>query len=747
MSKLAQISLRLLGAFAVEADVGRPLALSIRSKKARALLAYLAMKPDYRARREELATLLWGDNPDALARQSLRQCLNSLRQDLSVAAEALIVDREAVGLNAQLIGVDARKFLLLARSAAPDELAAAAQLWHGAFLSDLTLDIEEFDAWQRQEADRLAGAAAGVFEARSRHADAGGDGAHAIAAAELLVALEPTREDRQRAALKLVARYQGREAALSRVKQLTDLLRTELGVAPEAATRSLVEAIKRGDFESAPAPEQSVALSTVKLIALPDMAQSLAQDIAPLLLPVAVPSTLPAVAVPRDVVPAALPFWRRPMRAASWRVLAVVAVGAIAIAVGLKWWWPANPPRNQAIAVLPFSADGTAQSDDPAFARALTHNVIGYLSRFGNLRVISEQTSEAYAGHQTDVARLMDFGVRYAIVGHVDGNDSALKINLQLVDTMTRTNVWSDQLQRQRGDAATVADEASRGIARMLAIQIGRLSALRITTDPNAQLTLGELMERGYLVLDRGTRKENLVAAMKSFDAALQRNPRYLPARLAVARIHITATMNFIDLDPAPDLRQDEQLLNETLARFPNSVAALYSLALLQKHRHQYQAALQSFQRCLEINPSFLPAQGQLGDMLTRLGQPQQGLDQVLQTIRAATPNDPTVGYWDLFAAEAELELGHDQAALDWALRANTFMPSSALVQAWLASIYATAGDKANAAKYVAALAKMAPGRIHRFLDRPVDVTGDDNGRREPRILNGLRLALGETPG
>jgi DNA-binding SARP family transcriptional activator len=220
MSKLSHVTLRLLGGFAIEANVGRPIAISIRSRKARALLAYLALKPDYRARREELATLFWGDNPDALARHSLRQCLILLRQDLCLASEILIVDRETIGLRTQFVSVDARRFMSLARSAAPDELAQAVELWRGAFLPDLALDIEEFDTWHRHEAERLATAAAAVFEALCRNADANGDGERAIAAAEWLVALEPTREDRQRTALMLFARHEGREAALSRAKRL-----------------------------------------------------------------------------------------------------------------------------------------------------------------------------------------------------------------------------------------------------------------------------------------------------------------------------------------------------------------------------------------------------------------------------------------------------------------------------------------------------------------------------------------------
>jgi DNA-binding SARP family transcriptional activator len=232
------------------------------------------MKPDYRARREELATLFWGDNPDALARHSLRQCLISLRQDLCLASEILMVDREAIGLRAQFLSVDARRFMSLARSAGPNGLTQAAELWQGAFLPDLALDIEEFDTWHRQEADRLIAVAADVFEALCRNADANGDGERAIAAAERLVALEPTREDRQRTALKLFARHKGREAALSRAKLLTDLLRSDLGVSPEAATRALIDAIKRGDFEPAHAPdlERLAVQSVAKPAGLPDAA-------------------------------------------------------------------------------------------------------------------------------------------------------------------------------------------------------------------------------------------------------------------------------------------------------------------------------------------------------------------------------------------------------------------------------------------------------------------------------------------
>lgn len=756
MTKLCTVTLHLLGSFAIEADVGRAIPISVRGKKPQALLAYLAMRPDFQAKREELATLFWGDNPDMLARHSLRQCLNSVRGDLCAASEILLVDREVIGLRAPLLRVDARAFTSLAVAGRTEDLVEAAALWRGSFLADLALDVEEFDLWRGREADRLAGTAAGVFDALCRNAEASGDGEAAIAAAERAVGLDPTREDRQRRALALLARYRGRDVALTRAKSLVDLLRNELDVAPEPATRSLIEEIKRGAFartppREAPAPAvQNVVQPAAASVGAPEPPPIVPAPSEPEPAPESAPSPEPlaaaAVPVPAGDHPPPPPFWRRLHPAGLWAglgVLAIAVVGALTFAYGPQSPRLAGAPRlNQGVVVLPFAFDNQARSEDATFARALTHGMIGYLSRFAGLRVISEPTSEFYRDRPFDPSLIAQLGVRYAVVGHVSSQDNGRRIDVELIDTASRTNVWSDNLQRGQDDTTPSADDAARGMARMVAIEINNLTTLRTRDKPRAQLTTRELVARGYWALQRGNTRENLTAALSWFNEALQREPHNQAALLAVARVQVSGTMNFIDLDPSPDFAATERVLNEALRKYPNSITALYSMALLQKHRRDYEASLRLLQRCLEINPSFLSAQGQMGDVLTRLGQPEKGLEQILQTIHAATPNDPALGYWYLFAAEAELELGHDQEALTWALRADTFMPGSPLVEVWLASIYATVGDKANAAKYVAALTKAAPERMRAFLERR---PGDpDPNWRGLKIFKGLRLALSE---
>jgi DNA-binding SARP family transcriptional activator len=168
MAKATKISLRLFGPFAIEAQGARAIPLRVASRRGRALIAYLAMQPRYRASREHLATLLWGRNGGIQARQSLRQCIASLRRDLHRVAGLLVVDRDAIGLLGQNLIVDAREFAALGKSSQDGDLERAAALFHPEFLADLSIDAEVFEAWRQREGANLAEIAARLFEMLSQ---------------------------------------------------------------------------------------------------------------------------------------------------------------------------------------------------------------------------------------------------------------------------------------------------------------------------------------------------------------------------------------------------------------------------------------------------------------------------------------------------------------------------------------------------------------------------------------------------
>jgi hypothetical protein len=141
----------------------------------------------------------------------------------------------------------------LADSPEASDLERAATLYRGEFLSEFTLE-EPFDNWVQRTRSQLDDVAAHVFEKCAEYADARGDGKQAVAAAERLIAFDAFREDRQRIALRIFARYRGREFALTHADACLTLLKNELDVDPEPATQALIDDIRQGTISIIPAP-------------------------------------------------------------------------------------------------------------------------------------------------------------------------------------------------------------------------------------------------------------------------------------------------------------------------------------------------------------------------------------------------------------------------------------------------------------------------------------------------------------
>ena len=106
---MTKLSLELLGGFRLQTDAGEPVPLTTR--KAQALLAYLALHPGQAHARAKLAALLWGDRGEAQARDSLRQALSLVRKALSgVGVQPLIAHDDSVTLTPTALNVDAIAF-------------------------------------------------------------------------------------------------------------------------------------------------------------------------------------------------------------------------------------------------------------------------------------------------------------------------------------------------------------------------------------------------------------------------------------------------------------------------------------------------------------------------------------------------------------------------------------------------------------------------------------------------------------
>ncbi len=250
---MARPRLSLLGGFDFVADSATAPAFS---RKARAMLACLAMQSGHAQSREKLSALLWGGNGEAQARMNLRQTLSSVRKVLHRANDKfLLADGDSIVLNIDLVDFDVARFEALAVGSAPERLEQAAAFYQGDLLDGFSLREEPFEDWLRVERERLRATSISVTEKLVAHYSATNATAACVRAATRLLASEPLREDIHRALMRAYAAQGRLNLALRQYESCRDVLQRQLQLPPEPQTRELYQKLRAQRTRSAATAE------------------------------------------------------------------------------------------------------------------------------------------------------------------------------------------------------------------------------------------------------------------------------------------------------------------------------------------------------------------------------------------------------------------------------------------------------------------------------------------------------------
>ena len=243
-----ELHLTLLGNPEVRRD-GVPVT-NLRSRKAMALLCYLAVtgRPH---RRSFLVGLLWGQMPEAHARNNLSKALTHLRRavgsHLHISRRELAFDRE------RPYWLDVEAFEQSASALADIEgLQRAVELYRGDFLEGFYVhQSPAFEEWVLAQRARLRELALQALHTLATHHSRRGTAGHATAMqyTTRLLALDPWREEAHRQLMVLLARSGQRSAALAQYQTCFQALADELGVEPAEETVALYEQIRAGQLE------------------------------------------------------------------------------------------------------------------------------------------------------------------------------------------------------------------------------------------------------------------------------------------------------------------------------------------------------------------------------------------------------------------------------------------------------------------------------------------------------------------
>ncbi|MEX2145654.1 MAG: AAA family ATPase [Candidatus Rokuibacteriota bacterium] len=249
------LRLRLLGGFDAQLASGPD--VGIVSKKARLLLAYLALSPGCRQPREKLAGLLWGGTTDEQSRASLRQTIASLRRSLDGrAASVLVITGPTVGLAVAGVSIDVVKFENLVADGRPAALERAAAVYGGDLLEGIATSEPAMEEWLLTERERLRELAVEALRRLLAHQSWMGSVEQAMRTAGRLVAIDPLEEGAHRALMGLYVRQGRRAAAVRQYRICERMLKRDLGAEPEAETVHLYNAIVSSRAAAGPAPSE-----------------------------------------------------------------------------------------------------------------------------------------------------------------------------------------------------------------------------------------------------------------------------------------------------------------------------------------------------------------------------------------------------------------------------------------------------------------------------------------------------------
>jgi DNA-binding winged helix-turn-helix (wHTH) protein/tetratricopeptide (TPR) repeat protein len=341
-------------------------------------------------------------------------------------------------------------------------------------------------------------------------------------------------------------------------------------------------------------------------------------------------------------------------------------------------------------------------------------------------------------------APLAQLGSRYAVTGRAWIDTAGLRVNLQLVETGTNRQLWSESFDFDSGQNGSLSRAAAR-IARLLVIQI-QATESRLPMPANPKAGHYALLGRAIYESERGPDAARKAQAL--FEKALNLDPNSIPglhglAMTKVAQAHsgwIPAELRSSALAEAGDA------VDRSIRLDPRNAMSHVIRGSMARALGEIDKAIVSLEYALSLNPNSYAALAELGVAKVDAGRAHEALGHIEQALELAPP-EPNIQMLYFYAAYAALHISDDLAAVKWFLRARQANPTYPNTALWLAAAYLGTGDEPAARASLAEYLKEKPRFSIDGFKRFVPMTNPIVAKQRERIMDAWRrLGIPETP-
>ena len=318
-------------------------------------------------------------------------------------------------------------------------------------------------------------------------------------------------------------------------------------------------------------------------------------------------------------------------------------------------------------AVLPFH-NLSSDPDHEYFADGLSEDLIAALGSWCRFPVICRHSSFIFKGRSINAVEAgRQLGARYMLEGSVRKSGNQVRITASLTDATTGLHLWADRYDREIGDVFAVQDDITARIAAAVEPELHRHEQRRAAVNPKTNAAAYDLVQRGNWHHNKFTAID-AEEAQRLFAAAIEADSNYARAYSSMASTKFWAAQMGWAQDPQATLEAALEFARKAITLDDEDARGHFHVAqaLLWLRRHD--DAIAQARRAIALNPSLVQAHAVLGYALDCIGEFEEALSTVTNSLRLR-PYDQTIVRCIPAISIAHYQLGAYDAAHEVAQR------------------------------------------------------------------------------